>query len=63
MKYINGETINVNDIVVVITTGNMNFYPYLTTGRVLSIGVNGNIVVKDKNGKVETKLNNQIYPI
>ena len=63
MKYINGVEAKAGDKVVIVTTGNTNFYPYITTGEVLSI-CNGNaVVVKDKNGKVDTKLYNQVYPI
>ena len=63
MKYINEIEAKIGDKVIIVTTGGLNFYPYLTTGEVLSVSNGDTLVIKNKNGVVETKLYNQIYPI
>lgn len=63
MRYINGNEIKAGDKVVIVTNGNTGFYPYLTTGIVLSFGGENKVTIQDKNGRVETKLYNQVYPI
>ena len=51
------------DKVVIVTNGNTGFYPYLTTGIVLSFDCDTRVTIQDKNGRVETKLYDQVYPI
>lgn len=63
MRYINGKEIKVGDKVVIVTSGSTGFYPYLTTGVVLSFGGDTKVTIQDKNGRVETKLYDQVYPI
>ena len=63
MRYINGEEVKIGDQVVIITSGNTGFYPYLTTGTVISIGTETKVTVQERNGKIDTKLYDQIYPI
>ena len=63
MKYINGNEIKAGDKVVIVTSGSMGLYPCLTTGVVLSFDCDTRVTIQDKNGRVETKLYDQVYPI